>query len=329
MKEYRLRNSNGDIDPTATGYDYAIRTVTAIRAKTLKAKYFEVPPADYMPVIVGEGAWRQESRTNFEFLVSGDFESMTVHTGQNDTSLPSVDVAAANKSAKHYTFAGGYNYSIIDLEMALASDNWDIVAGKTNGLKKVYDLGIQKVSFLGRKGDTLAPGLLTNSDVTIDLTTITQNISAMDAATFQTFVAAVIGAYRSNANYTAYPNRFVMTEDDFNGMATATSSGFPIGDKITYLENAFKKLTKRSDFQVLPLAYGNAAQNAGYINGTVGKNRYALYNDDPETIRMDIPVPFQFINPTPRGISFEGAAVGQYTGAIVYRTREVMYFDHS
>ena len=238
MKEYRLRNSNGDIDPTATGYDYAIRTVTAIRAKTLKAKYFEVPPADYMPVIVGEGAWRQESRTNFEFLVSGDFESMTVHTGQNDTSLPSVDVAAANKSAKHYTFAGGYNYSIIDLEMALASDNWDIVAGKTNGLKKVYDLGIQKVSFLGRKGDTLAPGLLTNSDVTIDLTTITQNISAMDAATFQTFVAAVIGAYRSNANYTAYPNRFVMTEDDFNGMATATSSGFPIGDKITYLENA-------------------------------------------------------------------------------------------
>ncbi len=328
MKDWKLRNSNGDVDPTATGYQFAIRTTTALRAKTLKQKYYEVAPADYISVIPGEGAWMQDIRTNLEYALAGDFENGIINTGQNQSQLASVDVAMSNKNAKIKTWAKGYEYSIPELELALASSNWDVVSGKTNALKKNYDLGIQKVAFLGMLTDSDVPGLLTNSDVTIDTVTIPQNVSAMDSTDFQTFVAAVLSAYRANASFTAMPNRFVMPEDDFLGLGSATAAGFPLGDKITYLENFFKKLTGKSDFRILPLAYGNAAQNAGYINGNTGKNRYALYNDDPETIRMDIPVPFQFINPTPRAISFEGAAVGQFTGAIVYRPKEVLYFDH-
>ena len=320
----KLRNSNGDVDPTSLGYQYAIRTTTALRANSLKQKFFEVAPADYFTVAVGEGAWMQEIRTNVEYITSGSFESGYMNTGQNQAQLPNVGIALSNKNAKIKTWGMGYEYSIPELELALASTNWDVVSGKTNALKKVWDLGIQKIGFLGAVSDSDIPGLLTNSDVTIDTTTILSNLSALSASDFQAFVANVLAVYRLNANYTAWPNRFVIPEDDWVGLGTATSPDFPIGDRITYLENFFKRLTGRADFRVMPLVYGNKAQNTASINHF----RYALYNDDPETLRMDMPVPFQFINPTPRAISFEGAAVGQHTGCIVYRPREVVYFDH-
>ena len=321
---YKLRNANGDVDPSSLGYQYAIRTTTALRAKSLKQKFYEIPPADYVPVIPGEGAWRQEIRTNLEYAVSGDFEAGIINTGQNQAQLASVDVMLGNKNAKIKTWAKGYEYSIPELELALASTNWDVVGGKTDALKKNWDLGLQKVAFLGMLADSDVPGLLTNPDVTIDTTTIIENLSAMSADDIQAFVANVLAVFRANANYTAWPNRFVIPEDDWVGLGSATSADFPIGDKITYLENFFKRLTGRADFKILPLVYGNKAQNTAEINHF----RYALYNDDAETLRMDMPVPFQFINPTPRAISFEGAAVGQHTGCIVYRPREVVYFDH-
>ena len=326
---WKLRNANGDVDPTTAGYSYAIRTVTALRAKTIQQKFFEVAPADYMPVIPGEGAWMQEIRTNLEYAISGDFESGFMNTAQGQASLPTVDVALSNKNAKIKTWAKGYEYTIPELELALASSNWDVVAGKTRALKKNWDLGLQKIAFLGAASDTAIPGMLTSPDVTINTSALTANISGLSATDFQTLVSSILALYRTNANYTQWPNRFVIPEDDWSGLGSATASGFPIGDKITYLENFFKRITGRSDFKIMPLAYGNAAQNLDTINVGTGKNRYALYNDDPETVRMDIPVPFQFINPTPRGISFEGAAVGQYTGAIVYRPREVLYMDHA
>jgi hypothetical protein len=328
QKPWKLTNANGDVDPTLTGYQYAIRTTTALRAKTIQQKFFEIAPADYVPVIPGEGAWMQEIRSNLEYSISGDFEGGIINTGQNQSQLANVDVAMSNKNAKIKTWAKGYEYSIPELELALASTNWDVVAGKTRALKKNWDLGIQKVTFLGMLTDTLVPGLLTNSDITIDTTTIPANLSSLSADDFQTFVANVLAVYRRNANFTAWPNRFVVPEDDWTGLATATSAGFPIVDKITYMENFFKKITGRADFRIMPLAYGNAAQNAGFVSAN-GKFRYVLYNEDAETMRMDIPVPFQFINPTPRAISFEGAGVGQFTGLVIYRPREVIYFDHT
>jgi hypothetical protein len=328
MEKWQMRNSNGDVDPTSVGYDYAIRTTTLIRQKTLQQKFFEVAPADYLPVVVGEGAWMEEIRTNLEYNTAGDFESGIMKSGFSQASLPQVDVALSNKNAVIKTWAEGYEYSIPELEQAMRATNWDKVTGKTRALKKLWDLGIQKVAFLGLLSDAVkVPGLLTNADVTVNTTKITQNISAMSTTDFQAFVAGILAAYRDNANRTAWPNKFVIPEDDFLGLGSASSKDFPIGDKITYLENFFKKLTGRSDFKILPLVYGNKAANAGYVS-VAGKNRYALYNDDPETLRLDIPVPFQFINPTQMAISFQGAAVGQFTGAIIYRPREVMYFDH-
>ena len=42
----KIRNSNGDVDPTSPDINI-IRTTTALRAKSLKQKFFEVAPADY------------------------------------------------------------------------------------------------------------------------------------------------------------------------------------------------------------------------------------------------------------------------------------------
>jgi hypothetical protein len=166
--------------------------------------------------------------------------------------------------------------------------------------------------------------------VTINTSVITANISSLSSANFQALVANILAAYAANANYTAMPNTFVMPLNDYLGLGTAASSDFPIVDMVTYLENFFKKLTGEKDFKILPLAYAQAAQNAGYINGSSGKNRYVLYRRDPETIKMDIPVDFT-LNPagTANNFNWTGVGAGQFTGAIFYRPAEALYLDHS
>ena len=49
---------------------------------------------------------------------------------------------------------------------------------------------------------------------------------------------------------------------------------------------------------------------------------------DPETVRMDLPVKFQ-LNPAATGDNFNwnGVSLAQFTGAVVYRVPEVLYFN--
>ena len=326
----KLLNSDGNIDSASLGYQYATQTTTFIRERVVEQKFYQVPVADYIPVDVGVGAWMEDIKTNLVYEVAGDFESGIMSVASGPSQLATVDVATSPKSAKVITWAKGYQYAVPEVQKALASNNWDVVSGKMAALVKNWQLGIQKIGFLGLQQDLAnVPGLLTNSEVTVDTATITKNISSMSAAEFQALVAAILGAYAANANYTAMPDTFVMPLSDFLGLGTATASGFPIGSMIDYLTNFFKQITGEKDFKILPLAYAQAAQNAGYINGGSGKNRYCLYRRNPETLKMDIPVDFT-LNPagTSNNFNFQGVGAGQFTGAIFYRPAEAIYFDH-
>jgi len=125
------------------------------------------------------------------------------------------------------------------------------------------------------------------------------------------------------------PNTFVMPLNDYLGLGAAAAAGFPIVDMKTYLENMFKTITGEKDFKILPLAYGQMAQNAGYWTAN-GTNRYCLYRRDPETVKMDIPVDF-VLHPagTANNFNWQGVGAGQFTGAIFYRPAEALYFDHT
>jgi hypothetical protein len=325
----KLTNSDGNIDSSSLGYQYAIQTTTFIRERVVEQKFYQVPIADFVPVDVGVGAWMEDIKTNLVYDIAGDFESGLTGVSSGPSEIATVDVATAPKNAKLITWQKGYRYAVPEVAKALASNNWDLVSGKMSALKKNWDLGVQKIAFLGLQQDlTNVPGLLTSPDVTINTAVITKLVSSMNSTEFQALVSKILAAYALNANYTAMPNVFVMPLADYLGLGAATASGFPIGSMLDYLTNFFKQITGEKDFKILPLAYAQQAQNAGYINGATGKNRYVLYRKDPETIKMDIPVDFT-LNPagTSDNYHWQGIACGQLSGAIFYRPAECLYFD--
>lgn len=329
MPGMKLRNSNGDVLPSELGFQYTIQTTTQIRDKVIAQKFYEVPPSDFMTVKAGTGAWKENIKTNLTFDVAGDFEEGIIGTAQGPSQLAQVSTAISPMTTYVATWAKGYAYTLPELEMALAADNWDVVEGLHKALKRNHDLGVQKIAFLGRRGDlTRFPGLITNGQITIDTTTITMNISAMDADEFQTFVSNVIAVYRTNSNETAMPNKFAIPMADYVGLAAAASPSFPMVSKLKYLLDAFREITGNPNFQILPLAYANADRNAAYLGGS-GKYRYTLYNDNPDTLLMDVPVPFNMLAPnTGNNFQWNGVGYAQFSSPTIFRPREVIYFDH-
>lgn len=321
-------NASGDVNDTSMGYKYSLYTTSQLRAKVLQQKFYEIAPADFMSVAVGTGAWMDEIKTNREFSVFGPFVSGIVGT-QARSRVGNVDVITSPLTTRIYTWAGGYTYSIVELEKALAANQWNVVEGRMSALKKMWDLGIQEVAFLGIKSDlTNCPGLLTNSDVTINTTRITAKISGLSTANFSTFVQNIVNDYIQNCALTQFPNRFIMPMSDYVGLASPVSQDFPTVSKLEYLLNAFKVATGKNDFQIKPLAYCDAARNATWINGATGKNRYVLYNDNSDTVLMDIPVDFKlFPAGTANNFHFEGVGAGQFSGPVIFRPAEFLYFD--
>jgi hypothetical protein len=325
-----LRNANGDVDAASLGYQYTIQTTSQIRAQVVKQKFYEIPFAEIVPVIPGTGAWMEDIKTNLVYDIGGAFETGLISLASGPSQLATVDVGTAPITAKIATWAKGYTYSVPEVSKALAANNWDVISSKMEALKRNWDLGIQRIAFLGNKDDiTNFPGLLTNAAVTVNTSRITGNISGLSAANFATFVAGILADYFSNSNSTVLPDTFVIPMSDYLGLATPVASGFPNVSMIDYLEMAFKRMCGPG-FKIHGVAYNDLANNKGYINGATGKYRYCLYRNDPEVIKMDLPVDFQL---TPAGtannFNWQGVAVGQLTGAIAYRPAEIMYFDHS
>lgn len=327
MKGMTLLNANGDVDPASLGYQYAVQTTEQIRAKVVKQVFFEIPPADFFPVVPGEGGWKEGLITNYTFDVAGDFSSGIIGSAVGPARIAQVDAGIAPKTTPIVTWAKGYQYNKVELEKAVASGNWNPIIARQEALKKHFDLGLQKTGFLGMPEAGLT-GFLNNTDVTVDTGTITKDISAMSTAEFRTFVAAILGVYRSNANRTAMPSKFVMPESDFLGLAQPLSADFPMTSKLSFLLQAFREITRNAAFEILPCAYADKDLNAGILDAN-GNDRYVLYADDAENLQMDVPVPFNLMAPgTGNNFTFEGVAVAQLGPVVVFRPRTMIYFDH-
>lgn len=320
----RLQNS--------LGYEIPITTLTTIMKKITEQKYFEIAPADYLPVRVGEGAWSSQLTTYRSFELGGQFEQGIVNTGGQNDRLASADsgVDALNIEVKNWAKTIGW--SIMDLEQAAKSGNWDLVSAKEKARKKNWDLGIQRVAFLGAAGlngtGGSVLGLLNQAGVTTNTSVITKAISSMSTAELKVFTAAVIEAYRSNNQRTAWPTHFIIPESDYNGLASQASPDFPIKSTLQLLEEMFQVITRNKQFKILPLAYGDAAYHAD-VEQIAGKQVYVLLNYEEESLRMDIPV--DYTNTLANSINnfqFQNVAYGQFTGVLAYRPLEMLYFTY-
>jgi hypothetical protein len=324
----------------ALGYDVAITTLTSIAKKITEQKFYQVAPADFVPVRVGEGAWSDQIMTYRDFSMADSFETGIIQTGDDNSRLASADAGVDSIYVPVFNWAKQNSYNLIQLEQASKSGNWDIVAAKARSRKRNWDLGIQSVAFLGAKGlnSSSLPaskqclGLLNQNlssaygaQVTVNTTLITAPLYSLAAtpANLSSFLQQILGLYQANNSYTAMPTHFAIPTLDYLGLATASSPTFPLKSILEYMQETFKTMTGNQNFKILPVAYAVAANNP------YGKNIYALYNYEEESIRMDIPVDFtNTMANTINNFQFQSVAYGQFTGVGVYRPQELMYFQY-
>ena len=320
----KLTNANGDIDPPSAGYQYLITTLSYIREKVIEQKFYEVAPGDYLPMDVGEAAWMEEIVQNLSFNTGGSFYDGDVDT-QGDTSrLAAVGAKLAPIRMPVKTWAKGTNWTIMEISKAAAANNWDVVESKLKSLKKNWDLGIQETAFLGHPDGTVT-GLLNDSEVNINTTLITSQLSGMSETDFTAVIGGLLPAYFANSNSTQLPDTFIIPTDDYLGLGSPYSETYPMISKLEYLEDALKKMTGNPNFSVLPLAYSQSAINA---SRGITQNRYVLYKRDADDLSMSIPVDFTMLEAdTQNKINWQQAAYGQYSGVLINRKRGVLYFD--
>lgn len=323
-----LCNANGDIDPNSTGYQYVIDTLSYIRDRVIEQKFYEVLPADYMPVDVGEAAWSDEIIQNKSYLIAGDFFDGDIDTGKGNGRLAGVDAVVGPVRMPVITWAKAAQWTVAEIENAARAGNWDVVEERLKALAKNWQLGIQEVAFLGHPSKALLTGLLNNSEVAINTTLITKPISTMTETELTAFLAAILGAYNTNSNGTAYPDTFIMPTDDYLGMATPYSSTYPNRSKLEYLQQTFQLMTQNQNFKIMPLQYAVATRNA---SRGINKNRYVLYTrDDPDVLSMSIPVDMDIKQAaTANNIWWESPGLGQYSGVLITRPREIFYLDET
>lgn len=323
-----LMNANGAVNQASLGFQYAIQTTTLIAAEVIQQKFYEEAIADFASVLVGRGPWMSSITQNLTFDAAGPFEQ-GIQDGATRTQIDNVEVGLAPVNVKNVPWYKGYTYSVPEVQMALASNNWDVVESKYKALTKNWQLGIQAVGFLGRKSNLSAfPGLLSNTGCTVNNTFIPTALSSMTADQLNTFIAGIVQLYLANCNEVRFPNRFVIPRSDWAGLGVPMVVGTtPLAvSRKQYIEDMFKGICG-GDFRLMTSAYGNKLRNAGYwaANGT---NRYALYNNDRETLHMDIPVDLTIGAPaTGNNFQWQGVGYGQFSGMNVFRIPEVMYFD--
>lgn len=318
-----LFNAVGDIAASGLGAKIAIDTLTYLFKQITHQKFYEVDVGEFLPVTAGEGAWNDTSRFNLVFENADDFESGNVNQGSQRARTAEVSVSIANKQFPNVIWEKSISYSLAEIQQALVSNNWDLIASLERARKKNYDLGIQDIAFLGSKANSSVLGLLSNTVITEDTSTITKYISSMTAAELNTFASTVIGLYQANSGSYELPNRFIIPRADYTGlgtMVTNTIGAMPYS-KIQYLEDMFKRICG-PDFKILSTAYADKTFNNG--KRAYNKNVYLLYKHDPESVRLNLPVPYTTTQPaTADGYTFTNKAYAQYSGVAVLRNREL------
>lgn len=310
----------------ALGAEIDITTLTQILKSVTEQKFYTIPFADYVPVVVGEGAWATQITKYRDFSVGDHFTTGILDTGANASRLAEVDSAVDAINTPVINWAKQISWSFMDMMIAARAGNWDIVTSKEKSRKRNWDLGIQEIAFWGASTLSGVKGLLTLSGVNSNTALITKKISAMTASEFQSLLAGLLDAYRINSARTAMPTHFIIPESDYNGLATATDETYPLKTRLERMLEALRLMTRNPNFQILPCSYADKATNVA-VTG-LNKNRYVLLNYDDDSIRIDIPVDYtNTLQNTINGFHFQNVGYGQFTGVQTYRPLEVLYFD--
>ena len=320
-----IRNANGDVNDAALALQVTIDTITYLRKSIVTQSFYEVPLAKYGLIEQGDGAFMQNILVTREYDMSDDFEAGNMNQGANGERLSEADTATDAVNVPLRNWAKGVRWNLFEVQQAMQRNNWDVIAGRMRSRKKNFDLGIQRTFFLGSVTDSNYPGLLNNANITVNTTLITALINSLTAANFQLFVQGIVQAYQANCAYVKYPDFFIIPQDDWNGLGTATSSVYPIGTMLDYLKKLFRDICGEH-FEILPSAYGVPANNAAWTG--LNKHLYLLGKRDGDSGHMNIPLDMIVTAPgTADNFNYACAGYAQYSGYNIFRNLDFLAFQ--
>ncbi len=309
-----------------TGYEVDITTLTAVIKSITEQKYYRVNPSEYMPIVVGEGAFNQELLKYAATFNAGSFKNSIIDTASANAKMSQASASVEPIKYKVLSYAIAIPYNVFELQQASLAGNWDYISSKEKARRLDIDLGIQESMFLGFDDDLEVYGILNLAGVSNNTVLITKYIKDMSAAEFKTFLAGLMPAYRLNCSYTAYPSNFYIPEQDYNGLATCADETYPMKSRLERIKEVLSQLSGQ-EATVKPLAYADAANNTLDADNS-GLNRYVLTTYDPDSMRADIPVePTTTAFNTMDGFSYQNVCYGQFSSVTSFRPNETLYFD--
>lgn len=322
--QFRVNNAAAFATPANYGLEKTLSTLTQIVAGVQRQKFYTVDGAltDYVPMEMGTGAYGQNL---FQYAVAqvGDkFETGIIQPGNGINKDANVDIVVDGISIKNNFWRMKYQATKELVEMARANAvNFSYIEEQERARLKTYQLGIQKITFLGTD-DGANKGLLNLDGVTINTSLMPANFGSMTTAQLNNFAATAVATFWANSNNTSFPNTLLMPTQDLGGLATFISSSYPVGEtRKEFLERAFKAAGAPQDFKILHAAYGNTAS-------TSGGARYVLYNRDADVLKMYLPKPYTPYPLYPTGsLDMVSDAEAQFTGVWAKRPKEILYMD--
>ena len=322
--QFRVNNAVAFATPANYGVEQTLSTLTQIVAGVLRQKFYTIDGAltDYVPMEMGTGAYGQGLFQYAVAQVGDQFETGIIQPGNGINKDANVDIVVDGINIKNNFWRMKYQASKELVEMARANAvNFSYIEEQERARLKTYQLGIQRVTFLGTK-DGLNKGLLNLDNVTVNTSLMPANLGSMSVAQLFNFASTAVSTFWANSNNTAFPNTLLMPTQDLGGIAVPVSQTYPFGEtRKELIERAFKAAGAPQDFKILHTAYNN---DAG-VNAT---KRYVLYNRDADVLKMYLPKPYTPYPLYPTGaLDMISDAEAQFTGVWAKRPKEILYMD--
>lgn len=321
---FRINNAVSFTNPANYGLEQNLTTLTQIVVGVQRQKFYTLAGqalTDFIPIEMGTGAYSKQLYQYTVAQVGDSFETGIVQPGNGINKDANVDIVVDGISIRNNFWRMKYQATKEIVEMArVNAETFSYIEEQERARLKTYQLGIQKIAFLGTD-DGLNKGLLNLTDVTVDTSLAPVALSAMNTTQLTTFAQAAMNTFFTNSNSTVFPNTLVIPTADLGALGVPVNPQFPIGTKREFLENAFKAAGAPADFRILHTVYNNTA-------GGSGKARYVLYNRDADVLTMYIPKPYTPYPLYPTGsLDMISDAEAQFTGVWDKRPAEIMYID--
>lgn len=321
---FKLARLNNAAAVDSVGFEKLITTQTEIVAGVIQTKYYELlgqSLSDFVPFDVGRGAYSTNIFQYTAGYVGSPFESGLVQpsTGLGINAKSSIQIDGI--SIKNNFWRMDYEVSHEIIEMGKVNvQAFSIIEENEKARKKVYDLGMQKVTFLGIPENDV-DGLLNIAAVNIDTSLFPVKLASMTSAQLQTLASKLLAAYLDNNGATQMPNRLCIPTSDFVALGVPSDPNFPLKTKRDILEEALRQ-GGAVDMKIVHTTYNEKASADGQ------HARYVLYRHDADSLRMYIPKPY-----TPHalypmnGVDFISVAESQFSGVVAIRPKEMLYMD--